>query len=157
MQQQSVTTTLRLLKGEQVKNVPYLNSILSRRDRAMSGLLTGVVVVLVVCHIPKTIINLSESYHLLRYGEMIQEKEEPLWGKIVIKFSHLLLTLSSAINIIIYSYKVGRTKKVFFTDNLFQDFKFRAVLRTLCGHHILDRLSHEESIKENEGQLVLIF
>ena len=77
----------------------------------MSGLLTGVVVVLVICHTPKTIINLSESYHLLRYGEMIQEKNEPLWGEIVIKFSHLLLTLSSAINIIIYSYKVGRISR----------------------------------------------
>ena len=72
----------------------------------MSGLLTGVVVVLVVCHTPKTIINLSESYHLLCYGKRIGEDEEPLWGKIVIKISHLLLTLSSAINILIYSYKV---------------------------------------------------
>ena len=72
----------------------------------MTGLLTGVVVVLVVCHTPKTIMNLSESYHLLCYGTRISESEEPLWGKIVIKFSHLLLTLSSAINILIYSYKV---------------------------------------------------
>ena len=70
----------------------------------MSGLLTGVVVVLVVCHTPKTFINLFESYHMLRYGKLL---EDPLWGKIVIKFSHLLLTLSSAVNIIIYSYKVG--------------------------------------------------
>lgn len=110
---------------------------LKRRDRAMTGLLTGVVVVLVVCHTPKTIMNLSESYHLLRYGARISESEEPLWGKIVIKFSHLLLTLSSAINILIYSYK---------------DFKFRAVLRSLCGHKILDRNSQEESvIKDREG------
>ena len=84
----------------------------------MSGLLTGVVVVLVICHTPKTIINLSESYHLLRYGEMIQENEEPLWGKIVIKFSHLLLTLSSAINIIIYSYKVRMISICIFSRNL---------------------------------------
>ena len=69
----------------------------------MSGLLTGVVVVMVVCHTPKTIINLSESYHLLLYGEMIPDKEEPLLGRFVIKISHLLLTLSSAVNIIIYS------------------------------------------------------
>ena len=33
---------------------------------------------------------------------------EPLWGKILIKFSHLLLTTSSAINILIYSYKVKK-------------------------------------------------
>ena len=78
----------------------------------MSGLLTGVVVVMVVCHAPKTIINLSESYHLLRYGEMIPDKEEPLWGRFVIKISHLLLTLSSAVNIIIYSYNVNIEKGV---------------------------------------------
>ena len=29
---------------------------------------------------------------------------EPLWGRILIKFSHFLLTISSALNIIIYSY-----------------------------------------------------
>ena len=48
--------------------------------------------------------NFQESYHMVRYGPM---EKEPLWGKIIIKFSHLLLSLSSAINILIYSYKVG--------------------------------------------------
>ena len=71
----------------------------------MVALLTGVVVVLVVCHTPKTFINLYESYHMLYYGKMY---EEPLWSKIVIKLSHLLLSLSSAGNILIYSAKVGR-------------------------------------------------
>ena len=37
---------------------------------------------------------------MVRYGPM---EKEPLWGKIIIKFSHLLLSLSSAINILIYS------------------------------------------------------
>ena len=49
-------------------------------------------------------IKIQESYHILRYGPI---KEAPLWGKIIIKISHLLITLSSALNIIIYSYKVG--------------------------------------------------
>ena len=35
--------------------------------------------------------------------------EGNFWGKVVIKFSHLLLSLSSAINILIYSYKVSLT------------------------------------------------
>ena len=39
----------------------------------------------------------------MRYGPI---KDAPLWGKIIIKISHLLITLSSALNIIIYSYKV---------------------------------------------------
>ena len=109
----------------------------------MTGLLTGVVVVLVVCHTPKTIMNLSESYHLLRYGARISESEEPLWGKIVIKFSHLLLTLSSAINILIYSYKVRGGGGSVSLDIFCQDFKFRAVLRTFCASISVDRLSHE--------------
>ena len=40
----------------------------------------------------------------MRYGPI---EEDPLWGKIMIKISHLLIALSSALNIIIYSYKVG--------------------------------------------------
>ena len=115
-----------------IVNIFSLSVSISRRDRAMSGLLTGVVVVLVVCHTPKTIINLSECYNLLILGQ----KKEPFWGQIVIKISHLLLALSSAINILIYSYK---------------DFKFRAVLRTLCDNSILDRFSHEESVKDYDG------
>ena len=70
----------------------------------MVALLTGVVVVLVVCHTPKTIINLYECYHILHYGKVAVE---PLWSKIVIKLSHFLLTLSSALNIIIYSAKAS--------------------------------------------------
>jgi len=108
-------------------------SSLKRRDRAMTGLLTGVVVVLVICHTPKMFINFHESYHILRYGKM---SREPLWGKILIKFSHLLLTTSSAINILIYSYK---------------DFKFRAALKTFCSSFSADRLSHEETVIDKEG------
>ena len=37
---------------------------ISRRDGAMSALLTGIVVVLVICHSPKTIINMLESYQV---------------------------------------------------------------------------------------------
>ena len=50
----------------------------------------------------------QESYHLLQYGAMTK-LEGNFWGKVVIKFSHLLLSLSSAINILIYSYKVSPT------------------------------------------------
>jgi hypothetical protein len=40
---------------------------------------------------------------MLMWGSL---KNEPLWAIIVIKLSHLLLTVSSAVNILIYSYKV---------------------------------------------------
>ena len=35
-----------------------------RRDGAMTALLSGVVVVLILCHTPKTIINMYESYQV---------------------------------------------------------------------------------------------
>ena len=46
----------------------------------------------------------KESYHVLRYGEM---RSSPLWGKVIVNLNHLLLALSSAVNILIYSYKVS--------------------------------------------------
>ena len=53
----------------------------------------------------------QESYHILCYGPI---QEGPLWGKIIIKISHLLITLSSALNIIIYSYKVSLRLDILF-------------------------------------------
>jgi len=95
----------------------------------MIALLSGVVLVLIVCHAPKAVINIYESYQMLVYGSL---KFKPFWCKLLIKFSHLLLGMSSAFNILIYSYK---------------DFKFRSVLLTECNsctnqHHRQDaRLS----------------
>ena len=46
---------------------------------------------------------------MILYGEL---RFKPLWGRLTIKLSHLLLCLSSALNIIIYSYKVLSGKRV---------------------------------------------
>ena len=35
-----------------------------RQDQSMIALLSGVVMVLIVCHLPKTIINIYESYQV---------------------------------------------------------------------------------------------
>ena len=87
----------------------------------MIALLSGVVMVLIVCHLPKTIINIYESYQvhytdenyillndlnfqMIVYGSL---KFKPFWGRLVIKCSHTLLGFSSASNIIIYFFKVG--------------------------------------------------
>merc|ERR1719361_821446 len=83
----------------------------------MTALLSGIVLILFICHTPKIFINLYESYQVILYGEL---KMEPLWGRILIKFNHFLLTLSSALNIVIYSYN---------------DFKFRAVLGIFCKRY----------------------
>ena len=44
----------------------------------MVALLSSVVAVLLLCHAPKTVMNLFECYHVLRYGRM---SAEPLWTK----------------------------------------------------------------------------
>merc|ERR1739848_178184 len=97
----------------------------------MTGLLTGVDVIQKKKHTQKTVLNIQESYHILRYGPI--GEDAPLWGKISIRISHLLITLSSAFNIVIYYYK---------------DFKFRAALKSICGSLRRERLSTEETIFE---------
>ena len=42
-----------------------------RRDGAMSALLTGIVVVLVICHSPKTVINMLESYQVDNHARLL--------------------------------------------------------------------------------------
>ena len=50
--------------------------------------------------------NYNQSFiQRIYYGDLAQLKI-PLWARIVIKISHLLLGVSSASNIIIYSYQV---------------------------------------------------
>ena len=86
----------------------------------MVALLTGVVVVLVICHTPRTVINLYECYHVLYHGN-VRHWEQPLWAKVVIKLSHLLLSVSSAVNIIIYSTKMS-INFTFYSLDLFTNF-----------------------------------
>jgi len=99
------------------RNTQMHNKLCSseRRDQAMTALLTGVVMVLVVCHSPKAVMNIYESYQRIVYGQL---EHEPLWGRLVIKLSHFLLGISSAVNILIYSYK---------------DFNFRSILFKECA------------------------
>ena len=51
----------------------------------------------------QAVMNIYESYQRIVYGQL---EHEPLWGRLVIKLSHFLLGISSAVNILIYSYKV---------------------------------------------------
>ena len=129
------------------RNTEMHNKLCSgeRRDQAMTALLTGVVMVMVVCHSPKAVMNMYESYHRLLYGDL---EHEPLWGKLVIKVSHLLLGLSSAGNIVIYSYKVRILQSRLLSSchpdpDLLQDFKFRSILVKECS--LLRSCSQEPS------------
>ena len=44
---------------------------MNRRDQTMTALLTGIVVVLVVCHLPKAIVNVYECYQVRITTNMI--------------------------------------------------------------------------------------
>ena len=39
-------------------------TLIRRRDQTMTALLTGIVVVLVICHLPKAIMNVYECYQV---------------------------------------------------------------------------------------------
>ena len=63
---------------------------------------------------------------MVRHGEI----EPPVWVMMLVKINHLLLTVNSAANILIYSYKVldkmyaaAETRR-----SLVQDFKLRSVI-----------------------------
>ena len=59
-----------------------------------------------VIRLKNKILHLNLNCGVLKmivYGSL---KYKPLWGRILIKVSHLLLCLSSAVNIVIYYYKV---------------------------------------------------
>ena len=143
---------------------------LKRRDRAMSALLTGVVVVLVICHTPKTIINLSESYHILRYGLLSKTDicevvrclfhRETAQGASLGKYRDKVQPSPS--NYFIghqYSHLFLQSKGFLFRKfndfyiHCSQDFKFRSVLVKTCASYSFKSLSlsQEESANDKEG------
>jgi len=81
-----------------------------RRDNTMARLLMAIVIVFLSCHSTKIIVNFYEALQMVRFGKL---SEHPEWIMLLVKVNHLLLTINSATNIVIYSYK---------------DFKFRSVL-----------------------------
>ena len=66
------------------------------------------------------------------YCDDLEQLTIPLWARIVIKISHLLLGVSSASNIIIYSYQVINHHHHHHHHHHHQDFNFRTVLARIC-------------------------
>ncbi|XP_023335794.1 FMRFamide receptor isoform X2 [Eurytemora carolleeae] len=138
--------TLSILNFKIIKKMRKANLVHNRiatnqrRDGAMTALLSGVVVVLILCHTPKTIINMYESYQMLMWGSL---KYTPLWGRLVIKLSHLLLTVSSAVNILIYSYKDLKFRCV--VSSVFV--KMYTTCRDMCCKHQKEGISSIELLE----------
>ena len=83
-----------------VLNIFILRSISqmtqNKSDTAMATLLFSIVIVSLVCHSPRIILNIYEGFFLFAEGHGYW----PKWGNIL---NHLLLVLNSSINIIIYT------------------------------------------------------
>ena len=92
--------------------------------------LTGVVLVHIICNLPRLVLNLveynllSEIYKLDECGCILA----PWWTSALIRTSHLLLTTNSSVNFFIYISLSKRFKKVL---RLKTDYVFRKV--KLCG------------------------
>ena len=64
----------------------------------------GFVVVFLVCHLPRLILNFYEAANIHRWNdcEEASKKHVPLWFFYTIVLSHLLLAINSATNVPVY-------------------------------------------------------
>ena len=140
-----------------------------RRDRAMSGLLTGVVVVLVICHTPRTFINIqvtsltpmsSPNTKIFMVGEHLRYVLRTNGEWTYVGQNYYQMQSSAANTILSHQYPniliqgISCTVCTVQLDLLWtflQDFKFRAALKTFCSSLSTDRLSNEETVNEKEG------
>ena len=100
-----------------------------RRDTTMARLLMAIVAVFFFCHSTKIIVNFYEAFQVgvwficgvVQFGATTprpvftiyfqfvthgQLPSPPLWVLILVRINHLLLAINSAVNIVIYSFKV---------------------------------------------------
>ena len=88
----------------------------------MARLLMAIVIVFLCCHSTKIVVNFYEAYQvcynglqpsqphdilyiqIMTYGKL--SDDNPVWIMYLVKINHLLLAINSAINIVIYSFKV---------------------------------------------------
>ena len=81
----------------------------------LSLTLTGIVLLYLICNLPRLILNLVE-YHLISEIYKLDKcgcSLAPVWISSLIRSSHLLLTLNSSVNFLIYISLSKRFKKVF--------------------------------------------
>jgi len=84
-----------------------------RRDDTMAAMLFTLVVIFILCHAPRLILNIFEAFQMLHFGTIVIW---PDWADVLTRCNHLMLVINSSVNIIIYTAK---------------DFKFRVALGNL--------------------------
>jgi len=96
-----------------------MSSHAHRRDSTMATVLTTIVLIFVVCHTPKAVLNMYEIWTHIFTSPVPEEEDINLLLDILTNISHLLIVTNSAVNIVVYVLK---------------DFKFRQVLWSFfCG------------------------
>jgi len=81
------------------------------RDVDVAGVLVGIILVFIVCHSFKFFVNIYEFY-IMHAGKDMKES----WTNtldVFVSFSHLLATLNSSINFVIYCYKDEKFRNSF--------------------------------------------
>ena len=81
------------------------------RDVDVAGVLVGIILVFIVCHSFKFFVNIYEMY--IMHSGLDFDKS---WNKtldVFVSFSHLLVTVNSSINFIIYCYKDEKFRNSF--------------------------------------------
>jgi len=111
----SVDVLLENLASQELIRTRQPSFRIQRRQTNYSALtLTSIVIMYIICNIPRLVLNLAE--HLLQ-DEMRDNmdrcgcKKEPKWFTILCSISHFLLTVNSSANFIIYGSTENKFKK----------------------------------------------
>lgn len=80
-----------------------------RRDHSVALMLISVVVVFIICHSIRSIINTYECIQMAMYGEL---KHWPGWIQTMVHVNHFALVVNSSINILIYACKDDKFQHV---------------------------------------------
>ena len=123
----SVVVLLENLANQELIRTRQQSLRIQRRQTNYSALtLTSIVIMYIICNIPRLVLNLAE--HLIQ-DEMKDNmdrcgcKKEPKWFTILCSISHFLLVVNSSANFIIYGSTENKFKKTL--KDLIQSFTKR--------------------------------
>jgi len=111
-------------------------------DQSMSVLLYSIVVVQIVCHTPRTALNVYEIYQALTTGELYLSHP---W---LVDLSHLMLAVSSASNVVICTLQDMRFRTLLVNDLKKVLFLYRS------SNSSTEELEEEEGLENTEENLL---